>query len=180
MTNYRRKRTPPKDRTPKFNVNNQIKAPEVRILDEEGKMLGIFTRAEMLKLAEEQEIDVIEINPKSNPPVVKLVDYNKFKYQVQKANAKKDTKTDETKQIRISVRISIHDMQVQSRKIDKFLEKGIKVRIRVQMRGREKAHPEVAEETMMTFLAQITGEYQLENPPKLTGDSYLATIKPKK
>jgi translation initiation factor IF-3 len=179
MTNYRRKRTPPKDRTPKFNVNEQIKAEEVRILEADGTMIGVFSRKEMFAMAEERETDVVEINPKSNPPVVKFVDYNKFKYQVQKS-AKKETKTDETKQIRISVRISVHDMQVQTRKIDSFLQKGIKVRIRVQMRGRERQHPEVAQETMQTFLGLITEEYVLENDPKLAGDSYIASIKPKK
>lgn len=179
MTNYRRKRTPPKDKTPKFNINERIDAQEVRVLDQEGQMLGVFSREKMFEMANQRETDVVEINPKSNPPVVKLVDWNKFKYQVQKSNAKKEQKTDEMKQIRISVRISEHDMLVQTRKIDTFLEKDIKVRIRVQMRGREKQHPDVAEETLQNFLKLVTAEYVELNPPKLAGDSYVVTIKAK-
>jgi translation initiation factor IF-3 len=180
MTNYnRRKRTPPKDRAPKFAINEQIRAEEVRILDENNEMLGIFSRKEMFALADERGIDVVEVNPKSNPPVVKFVDYNKFKYQMQKAAAKQDVKTDDLKQIRISVRISTHDMQVQTRKIDAFLEKGIKVRIRVQMKRREKQYPEVAEETLHAFLTFVTKPYEQLTDPKLAGDSFVVTIKSK-
>jgi translation initiation factor IF-3 len=180
MTNYRRKRTPPKDKTPKFAVNDQITAPELRALDEEGNMLGVFPRDELLARAEREEVDVIEINPKANPPVVKLMDYNKFKYQSAKAQVHKTNKTDEIKTIRVSVRISIHDLGVQSRKVDQFLAKGMKVKLQVKMTGREKAHPEVAEETMQNFLNLITQEYTFENEPKLTGDSVISTLKPKK
>jgi translation initiation factor IF-3 len=180
MTNYRRKRTLPKDKTPKYSVNEQIGGVELRVLDGEGQMMGIFTRSQVLEMAQEKEMDVIEINPKANPPVVKLMDYNKFKYQVAKSQASKQKKADEVKTIRMSVRISIHDMQVQARKIDQFLSKGMKVRVQVQMRGREKQHPEVAEETMNTLLGIITEEYVFETEPKLTGDSDFATIKPKK
>lgn len=179
MTNYRRKRTLPKDRSPKFNINSQITASEVRLLDEENKMLGIMSLKEARELAESKELDLVEINPKSEPPVVKLVEYNKFKYQIQKANAKKAVKAEDDKQIRISVRISEHDMLVQTRKIDTFLEKGIKVKIRVRMERREKQHPEVAEETINKFISLIKHEFIIETQPTLNGDSYIATIKPK-
>jgi translation initiation factor IF-3 len=180
MTNYRRKRTIPKDKSPKFAINEDIRADEMRVLDEEGQMLGVFTRAEVSRISQEKELDIIEVNPKANPPVVKLMDYNKFKYQFGKSQAAKAKQIDDTKNIRVSVRISIHDMLVQARKIDTFLEKGLKVRLQVQMRGREKQHPEVAQETMNTFIGLITKPYVFENEPKLAGDSDFATIKPKK
>jgi translation initiation factor IF-3 len=180
MTNYRRKRTQPKDRAPNYNVNDQINAPELRVLDEEGKMLGVFSRSEVLRMAEERFLDVIEVNPKGNPPVVKFMDYNKFKYQTQKNKANKVAKIDDVKQIRISVRISIHDMEVQARKIEKFLQKDIKVKIQVQMQRREKQHPQVAEETMKVMMGLIKAEYIVENEPMLNGDSYWVSIKPKK
>jgi len=113
MTNYRRKRTPPKDRTPQYNVNEDIRAETVRLLDEEGAMVGIFSLQDALKMGQERELDLIEINPKAEPPVVKFMDYYKFSYQMRKSAATKSTKTDVLKQIRVSVRISIHDMQVQ-------------------------------------------------------------------
>lgn len=181
MTNYRRrKRTPPKDRAPNYNVNDQIYASEVRVLDEEGKMLGVFTRQVALRMAEEKLLDVIEVNPKGTPPVVKFMDYNKFKYQTQKNKANKIAKVDDVKQVRISVRISIHDMEVQARKIEKFLEKDIKVKIQVRMERREKQHPQVAEETMKVMMSLIKSEYIIETEPQLNGDSYWASIKPKK
>ena len=180
MTNYRRKRTLPKDKSPKFAVNADISSSQLRVLDEEGGMVGVFDRDYVFQMAQEKEMDVIEVNPKANPPVVKLMDYNKFKYQFAKSQAAKAKKIDDTKNIRVSVRISIHDMQVQARKIDQFLEKSLKVRLQVQMKGRERQHPEVAEETMKVFLKLILGEYVFENEPNLAGDSNFCTIKPKK
>jgi translation initiation factor IF-3 len=181
MTNYRRKRTPQKDTAKKFNINTQITALEVRLLDSEGAMIGIMSRKEALDLAQERELDLIEINPKSNPPVVRLMDYYKFKYQQSKSDAAKKVKKEETKTIRVSVRVSINDLNVRAKKINEFLEKGCKVKMQVQMKGREKAHPEVAEETMRTFIEMINPElYAFESEAKLLGDSSFATIKPKK
>jgi translation initiation factor IF-3 len=180
MTNYRRRRTPPKDLGKKFSTNNQITAPELRVLDSEGEMLGIFKREDAFAMAQEKELDLIEINPKAEPPVVKLMDYYKFKYQQAKSDAAKRVKVEETKTIRVSVRVSINDMQVRANKIKEFIEKGNKVKMQVQMKGREKAHPEVAEETMKTFISLLGFEYTFESEPKLLGDSSFATIKAKK
>ncbi|MEM1312443.1 MAG: translation initiation factor IF-3 [Patescibacteria group bacterium] len=180
MTNYRRKRTPVKDNTKKFRVNNQITAAEIRVIDEEGGMVGLFPIQEALKMAEEKEMDLIEINPKANPPVTKLMEFTKFKYQQDKAEKAKPKVSTDIKTLRVSVRISIHDLKVQARKADEFLEKGIKVKLQVQMQRREKQHPEVAVETMQTFLEVITQPYTYETEPKLVGDSSYCTIKPKK
>jgi translation initiation factor IF-3 len=179
MTNYRRKRTPPKDLGKKFNLNQAIQAKEVRILDDEGGMIGVFSIQEALRLAEEKELDLIEINPKANPPVVKLMDYYKFKYQLAKTEAAKPKKKDEIKTLRVSVRVSINDLQVRANKLKEFLEKGFRVKMQVQMKGREKAHPEVAQETMKLFISLIDVEYDWESEPKLVGDSAFATVKPK-
>jgi translation initiation factor IF-3 len=181
MTNYRRKRTPPKDTGKKFNINNQIQAKEVRVLDEEGQMLGIFHIKEAIRIAEEKELDIIEINPKAVPPVVRMMDFYKFKYQQAKSDAAKPKKKDEIKTLRVSVRVSINDLGVRAKKIKEFLEKGFRVKLQVQMKGREKAHPEVAEETMKTFVGLVDVEdYIWESEPKLMGDSVYATMKPKK
>lgn len=179
MTNYRRRRKAPIDKSPQFNVNDQINADVMRVLNDAGEMLGVFTRQEVINMSNEMNLDLIEINPKANPPVVKLTDYNKFKYQFAKSQAAKQVKIPEMKQIRVSVRISEHDLKVQANKVDIFIEKGIKVRLQVQMRGREKQHPQVAEETMLTFLNLIAPLYIFENEPKLSGDSVYATLKPK-
>jgi translation initiation factor IF-3 len=180
MTNYRRKRPPIRDASKQFNVNNQITSPEIRVIDEEGGMVGVYNIHDALRMAEDREMDLIEINPKANPPVVKLIEYTKFKYQQDKAEKTKPKISTDNKTLRVSVRISIHDLQVQGRKADEFLEKGLKVKLQVQMRGREKQHPEVANETMISFLAAVTQPYIFETEPKLVGDSAFCTIKPKK
>jgi translation initiation factor IF-3 len=180
MTNYRRKKKPQKDTGKKYRINRRIEADEVRVVDDEGGMLGILSRSEALRVAEEKERDLVEINPKANPPVVKIIDFNKFKYQQAKSEANKPKKTKEMKTIRVSVRVSVHDMAVRAKKIDEFLDKGIKVKIQVQMKGRERSHPEVAKEAIEQLIGMVTEEFVYENEPKLIADSYFSTIKPKK
>ena len=181
MTNYRRRRAKPKDTGRKFRINKQIRTDEVRLLDEEGAMLGVFPTRTAIGMAEERELDLIEINPKSQPPVCKIMDYNKFKYQQAKSNQANKTKKTEMKTLRVSVRVSDNDLNVRAKKAEQFLEKGMKVKLQVQMRGREKAHPEVAEETMVKFIHMIDEEaFTFESEPKLLGDSSFSVIKPKK
>ena len=179
MTNYRRRRSKPKDTTRKFVVNQKIHANEVRLIDEESQMLGIMTLAEARAIATEQDKDLVEINPKATPPVIKLIEYSKFKYQQDKAEKNKAKGGDEEKVLRVSVRISPHDLTVQAKKADEFLKKGLKVRLQVQMRGREKSHPEVASQVMIQFIGMVTEQYSMENPPKLVGDSAFAFLKKK-
>ncbi len=180
MTNYRRKKPPAKNLGKRNLVNNQITAPEIRIIDEEGNMVGVYDIVSALKMAEARELDLVEINPKAQPPVVKLIEFSKFKYQLDKSEKNKPKAADDIKTLRVSVRISVHDLQVQARKADEFLGKGIKVKLQVQMKGREKQHPEVASETMQTFLQLITSPHSFETEPKLVGDSSSCTIKPEK
>ncbi|NJS40820.1 translation initiation factor IF-3 [Candidatus Gracilibacteria bacterium] len=151
MTNYRRRRAKPKPIGPNYQVNQYIRAEEVRLLDEEGSMLGVYKVSEALRMANEKEFDLIEINPKAQPPIVKMMDYNKFKYQISKSSQNKKTSND-MKTVRVSVRVSPHDLAVRARQIEKFLEKGLKVKMQVQMHGREKQHPEVADEVMKNFV----------------------------
>lgn len=179
MSNYRRRRkAPPRDPFKKFSVNHRIVGDSFRVIDADGTMLGVLTRAETMALAEERESDIVEVNPKAEPKVVKLIDFNKFKYQANKTMTK--VKVPETKTIRVSVRISVNDLKMRANKISDFLKEGKKVKLQVQMRGREKAHPEVAKETMDTFLGLITEGYSFEDEPSSAGDSFFATLKSKK
>jgi translation initiation factor IF-3 len=179
MTNYRRRNNRPQDTTKALLVNRQISAPEIRIIDEEGKMVGVFSNIEAMNLAESRELDLIEINPKGNPPVAKLMEYTKFKYQLDKSEKAKPKVSTDAKVLRVSVRVAPHDLSVQARKADEFLNKELKVKLQVQMRGREKAHPELASETMVLFLSMITAPHTLESEAKLAGDSCVCTLKPK-
>ena len=141
-------------------------------------MLGVFPIIDAMAMARERELDLIEINPKAEPPIVKLMDYNKFKYQQSKNTQPKKT-GNEMKTVRVSVRVSPHDLLVRAKQIEKFIEKGLRVKMQVQMRGREKQHPEVADETMNEFIKMISMEYSFESEPKRLGDSVFATVKPK-
>ena len=179
MTNYRRRSSRPVDTSKLFNVNRQITAPEIRIIDEEGGMVGVYSNREAMILAETKELDLIEINPKGSPPVAKMMEYSRFKYQLDKSDKAKPKLATESKVLRVSVRVAPHDLNVQSRKADEFLNKDLKVKLQVQMRGREKAHPELASETMVQFLAAITAPHTLESEAKLMGDSCVCTLKPK-
>lgn len=178
MTNYRRRKAKPKEIKKRYSVNDNIGAEQVRLISEEGEMIGIMTIDEANAKAEEDGLDLIEINPKAEPPIVKLMSYSKFKYIQDKAEKSKVKVGAELKTLRVSVRISVHDLAVQARKADEFLKKNHKVKLQVQMKGREKAHPEVAKQTMETFLSLIEGTYTLETETKMMGDSCYAMLKP--
>lgn len=179
MANYRKKQRN-QNSVPdiEYRINDEIGAPEMRVIDNDGKMLGVMSRRAALDLAAEKIMDLVEINPKANPVVVKMVDYNKFKYQLTKATVKQKVK--EEKALRASVRVSQSDLAVKANQASGFLDKGHKVKLQVQMRGREKAYPEVAQEIMGLFLSLLTSEYMLDSETKLTGDSVFAFLKPKK
>lgn len=179
MANYnRRKRVKPKEEKKRFNINDKIKADEIRLISEDGEMIGVMTLQEAIDKADEDNLDLIEINPKANPPIIKLMSYSKFKYIQDKAEKNKVKTNNETKTLRVSVRISVHDLKVQAKKADQFLSKGNKVKLQVQMKGREKAHPEIARETMDQFLSLIESDYIAENDPKQVGDSCYSLLKP--
>ena len=181
MTNYRRRHRSTQQAGPSFRANHQIRYPQVRVVDEEDGFVGLMTSQEALRLANEKEKDLVEINPKALPPVVKIMDYNKFKYHLQKSGSTKP-KTEKDKTIRVSVRIGPHDLEVQAKKCDEFLGKGFSIKLQVQMKGREKAYPHVAEEVIHSFISLIATPFSYIQEPKLVADSYFATIKsaPKK
>lgn len=181
MANYRRKNKN-QNANPEVNyrINEDIEASQIRLIDgEDGGMIGVISIKEAVNIARERELDLVEINPKAEPPVVKLIDYNKFRYQIDKTNNKPKIKED--KVLRVSVRVSENDLKVKAVQANGFLERGHKVKLQVQMRGREKAYPEVAEEIMRQFVSLIDEEIgSLDGALQLTGDSYYALIKPAK
>ena len=179
MTNYRRKKGKPKVISKSYFINERIPFDSMRLIDDANGMIGIVSKQEALVMADEQDKDVILINPKSEPPIAKLIEYSKFKYLMDKAEKSRVKGGDEIKTLIVSVRIAIHDLKVQAKKADEFLSKGIKTRLQVKMQRREKSHPEVAVETMGKFLDLLTYEYTIEAEPKLMGDSCIALLKPK-
>jgi len=166
----------------KYRINHQIQAPQIRLISDSGEQLGIFSLSEGLKLGEEHGLDLVEISPNAQPPVVKLIGYDKFRYQQKKMEQqqKKNAKKVEVKVLRISTRIGEHDMKVKAKKADEFLTDGDLVKIELRMRGREQAFVDVSEKQMHAFLELITAPKRIEIPVKRMGNTISVTLAPTK
>ncbi|MBI4138743.1 translation initiation factor IF-3 [Candidatus Uhrbacteria bacterium] len=180
MRIHYRRRVPQKPTGIQYRVNEQIMSPEVRVIDDEGKFLGVLPIARALTIAREREYDLVEVSPKETPPVCRLLDYGAFKYQkdkeyrTQKAHAKKV----EVKGIRLSVKMGAHDLDVRLQQALAFLEEGQKLKIEIIMRGREKAHAELAVKRIQDFIHDIGSKYTLytEQEVKRQGGNVSAII----
>jgi translation initiation factor IF-3 len=137
----------------KFLINNQIRASKVRVIDEDGKNLGIFPLEEALKIAKERNLDLIQITDRVDPPVCKISDYGKFLYQMKKKErGKRKEKGGEVKGIRLGFNISDHDMETKANQAKEFLEEGNRIQVEMVLRGREKNLTEFAKEKIKKFL----------------------------
>lgn len=144
-----------------YRVNQKIKSAEVRVIGAQGEALGVLPIEEAIKLAEVKEMDLVEVSPKAEPPVCKILDYGQFKYQKEKEAKKRKAQSAEVdiKGIRLSVRIGVGDLGVRLKQGLKFLEQGDKIRVELPLRGREKAHRDVAQQVMEDFLEQVKAVY---------------------
>ena len=143
----------------------------MRVIDEDGKQLGVLSRQEALQLAGERELDLVEISPEASPPVCKIVDWGKFNYkrtkQLQKN--KKSTKSLDMKQMRFGLKIGDHDLAIKMNKVTKFLEVGHKVKIVLFYRGREQAHKEIGFKIAQRVIDDFGDTIVVEQPPQLAG-----------
>lgn len=164
----------------KTRTNNQIRVPEVRVIDEDGQQLGVMKTSEALALAEERGLDLVEVSPQAQPPVVKLINFDKYRYHQRKLEQqqKKKIKKIDVKGVRLSLRISEHDMSIKAKKASEFLEEGHKVKVDLLMRGREQAHPEMGFEVIKKFL-NFVPSYSTEVPAKRQGP-FISTLITKK
>lgn len=180
MRIHYRRRPPPKPPGQIYRANEHILVPEVRVIDEEGKYLGVLKTADAIALAHEREYDLVEVSPKDVPPVCKFLDYGAFKYQKdketrqQKAHAKKV----EVKGIRLSVKMGGHDLEVRHEQALTFLKEGQKLKIEIILRGREKAHGDLAVTRIKDFLADLEKTYALytEQEVKQQGGNVSAIV----
>ncbi|MFC1663850.1 translation initiation factor IF-3 [Patescibacteria group bacterium] len=149
-------------------INNQIRASQVRIIDETGKQLGIMLLEEALQTARGRNLDLIQVTEKAEPPVCKIMDYGKFLYQQKKKDKSIKKSQTELKGIRLGFGISPHDLEIRARQAEKFLKKGDKVRIEMKLRGREKALQGFAREKINKFLEILEGfiPYKIEKGVK--------------
>ncbi len=155
---------------------------EVRLVDEQGKQMGIYPTREALRVAEERGLDLVEIAPQANPPVCRLLDYGKFLYELQRRerDARKAQKQIEVKEIQIRPKTADHDIQVKLNRARKFLAEGAKVRVRVRFRGREHTHPELGDELMDRVMSEMRDVAVVESQPKMEGSALIMLLSPAK
>ncbi|MBD3282464.1 MAG: translation initiation factor IF-3 [Candidatus Portnoybacteria bacterium] len=148
--------------------NEQIRVPEVRVIDETGGNLGVLNTREAIAKAKEKGLDLIEVSAKANPPVCRITDYGKYQYDQEKKKKKQQSKQkkSELKGIRVGFKTSSHDMETKAKQADKFLQKGNKVRIEMFLKGREKAHRDLAREKLEDFLNMIPADFEKEKDIK--------------
>lgn len=163
-------------------MNEEIRDKEVRLVGSEGEQLGIHIPKDALKMAMEQGLDLVKIAPQALPPVCKIMDYGKFKFEQTKKEkeAKKNQKIVETKEIRMSLNIDVHDFDTKLAQAIKFLSAGDKVKVAVRYRGRELAHPEMGRGLLEQFKEHCSEVGLVDKTPKMEGRSLTMFIAPKK
>lgn len=162
-------------------VNHEITAPKVRVVGADGEMVGVLSKSEAIKLAQQSSLDLVEVSPNAEPPVCKIIDYGKYKYEQQKkkAEAKKKQKTIEVKEIQLRPMIGAHDLEIKSKAIQRFIAEGNKVKILMRFRGREMAHQEIGFNIMTKIKEAFDLVAKTEVSPKLEGQQIIMILAPK-
>lgn len=163
-----------------YRINQRIFAPQLRVLDAESKQIGVLSKFDALKLAQEQGLDLVEIAPLAKPPVAKIVNYNKFLYQLEKKkkDEKKKAKTTETKEVRLGPFMSDNDLGVMIRRGKDFLEHGHKVRLVVKFRGRQITRSEFGKDIINKFAWALSDISKIDREPHLEGKQMIALLSP--
>jgi translation initiation factor IF-3 len=163
-----------------LRVNRDIRAPEVRVIDEDGTMLGIFPPAEALRMAEDRGSDLIEIAPTAKPPTCKIMDYGKYKYELKKKEheARKNQTVITIKEIQLRPRTDQHDLDTKLKHARRFILEGDKVKVNLRFYGREMAHQEVGSQLLQKVTAALMDIALVETPPKMEGRQLFALYAP--
>ena len=164
-----------------LRINEQIRAREVRLIREEGEHQGIMPVSEALEIARETGLDLVEVAPQAVPPVVKILNYGKFRFENEKRlrDSKKKQKLLKLKEIRMQPKIDDHDLDFKSKHVKEFLADGNKVKVTIRFRGRELAHTELGFDVMKNVLSRIEGEYIMDKPPAMEGRFMSMVVGPK-
>ena len=157
-----------------LRINKQIRVREVRVIDHEEKQLGVMPTPQAIELAQEVGADLVEVAPQANPPVCKILDYGKYKFELEKKRkeAKKKQKQLKLKEIRMQPKIEKHDLEFKTKHVSDFLEEGNKVKVTVRFRGREMAHTELGRDVLMQILAnldELDTKYNVDRKPQMEG-----------
>jgi translation initiation factor IF-3 len=162
-------------------VNEEIRIREVQLIDHEGNNRGVIPTHEAIALAREAGLDLVEISPNTNPPVTKILDYGKYKYQAQKkaAEARKKQKTVEVKEIKLRPGIATHDYQVKMRSMRRFFEEGDKVKVTLRFRGREMAHQDLGYKLLQRVRDDVANLAKVEAEPMSEGRQIVMILAPR-
>ena len=171
--------TPPKSDGPR--VNREIDARSIRLVGADGEMIGVVSLREGLVMAEEAGLDLVEVSPNADPPVCKILDFGKFKYETQKkkAEARKKQKVIEVKEVKLRPGIDENDYNVKMRSMRKFLEEGDKVKVTLRFRGRELAHQDLGFKVLERVRAELEELGKIEQHPKMEGRQMVMVIAPR-
>lgn len=163
-------------------INEQIRDKEIRLIGENGEQLGIMSAREALKIAREAELDLVKIAPTAKPPVCKIIDYGKYRYELarREKEAKKKQKTLEVKEVRLSPNIEANDLNTKINMARKFISKGNKVKVTLKFRGREMAHMQSTKHVLDDFAEKLLDIAAIEKPAKLEGKSIMMVLTEKK
>lgn len=163
-------------------INDNISFPKVRIIDTDGEQLGVFSPKEGMRLAEERDLDLVLVSDKADPPVCKIMDYGKFKYEKEKKEreAKKKQHNADLKEVKMRYKIEEHDYKVCVNRAQRFLKSGDKVKATVSFRGREIQHIDLAEELLSRMARDLTEVAEIQQTPKKEGRNMIMLLSPKK
>ncbi len=162
-------------------INEEIRDREVRLVDENGEQMGIVANHVAQALAEERGLDLVKIAPQATPPVCKLMDYGKYRFDLTKREKeqRKNQKVVELKEVRLSATIDLHDMEVKAKNCIKFLQNGDKVKVSIRFRGRQATHGEIGLEVMKTFFELVKEAGVIDRPAKQEGRNMYMILNPK-
>ncbi len=163
-------------------INERIRDKEVRVIGEDGEQLGVMSSREALKLAREADLDLVKIAPTAKPPVCKIIDYGKYKYEQvrREKEAKKKQKTMEIKEVRLSPNIDVNDLNTKANQARKFIAKGDKVKVTLRFRGREMAHVNYSKQILDSFCQKLEDIAVVDKPPKMEGRSMVMFLTEKR
>lgn len=163
-------------------INEQIRDREVRLIGENGEQLGIMSAREAFKLAQDAELDLVKIAPTAKPPVCKIIDYGKYKYEMlrKEKESKKKQKTTDVKEIRLSPNIDDNDLNTKANQARKFITKGDKVKVSLRFRGREMAHMNTSKQILDDFYSKLEDVAVVDKPAKVEGRSMIMFLSEKR
>jgi translation initiation factor IF-3 len=162
-------------------INEQIRDRSVRVVSDDGNQLGLMSAREAMEIAEQKGLDLVKVSPNANPPVCKIMDYGKYRFELAKKlkEAKKNQKIIELKEMRLSATIDKHDLEVKARNVNKFLQSGDKVKVSIRFKGRQMAHTEKGIGVMKDFFAMVQENAAIEKQAKMEGRNMFMILAPK-